>query len=57
MGLVVGAVNFSSRLSTMAAPMVAEQPEPLPMLVSAVLCLAAAGASRCLVERTVTDQR
>ena len=44
LGFVMGVMNVAGRLSTIAAPMIAEQKEPLPMLSCMILNAAAAFA-------------
>jgi hypothetical protein len=39
LGLVMGFSNVVGRLSTIAAPMIAEQPDPIPMVSCIVLCM------------------
>lgn len=41
LGLVFGAMNFAGRMSTIAAPMIAEQDEPAPTMSCIVLCVLA----------------
>lgn len=41
LGLVMGFNNVAGRSSTIAAPMVAEMRDPIPMMTSIVLCLLA----------------
>lgn len=38
LGLIMGLMNVVGRLSTIAAPMIAEQDEPVPMLSAIILC-------------------
>ena len=41
LGLVIGLVNVAGRGSTIAAPLVAEMRDPIPMMTSIMLCLMA----------------
>lgn len=50
LGLVMGLYNMIGRVSTVAAPMVAEMPQPVPMAASIFLCLLAL-LSVCLLKQ------
>ena len=56
LGLVMGFSNVSGRMSTIAAPIVAELPDPVPMLSVIVLCFLSLIASHKLQLPSVPAQ-
>lgn len=57
MGFVMGAINFAARASTIAAPMVAETGDKVPMAAVMTLCTLAAVGTLGLKKRGEADDR